>query len=159
MVRNKVFVSYAHKDTQWMKRLVKQLKVLERQNLIEVWADTEIRAGDDWYNTINKAMREARVAILMVTVEFLVSNFIQDEEVPALLQRHAEDGMRIVPILVYPCAWKVVPWLSQMQIRPKDGLPLARGNKYAWEKRLFEITEEIYELLSGDTKQNQTSSP
>jgi tetratricopeptide (TPR) repeat protein len=143
----RVFISYSHKDEVWEDRLVTQLGVLQKQGLLDIWADTRIHAGDDWYPEIQKAMNTASVAILMVTANFLTSDFILMEEVPRLLERRAKEGVRVFPVIVSPCAWKQVKWLSRMQVRPKDGKPLSGGNDYQIDADLAAIAEEVAAIV------------
>ena len=124
-----VFISYSHKDEAWKDRLVTQLGVLQRQGLLDLWDDRRIAAGEDWHGEIRAAMGQATVAVLLISADFLTSQFILGEEVPALLQRRDTEGLHIYPIIVRPCAWKAVKWLSRIQVRPKDGRALVRGDR------------------------------
>ena len=92
-VMKKIFISYAHKDEEWKDRLVKQLKVLELEGFCDIWDDRQIRVGDDWKPGIETALKEADIAILMVSADFLVSNFIRTEEVPRILERRKTEGL------------------------------------------------------------------
>ena len=125
MTREKVFISYSHQDNRWRERIVSQLRVLARQNLIDIWDDTKIRVGSAWLEEIHQQMLQARIAILLISASFLSSDFILDEEIPRLFTRHEQDGMLIYPLLIRPCPWKAVPWLARMQIRPEDGRPVS----------------------------------
>ena len=91
--------------------------------LLDLWDDRRIGTGEDWRAEIAEAMGRANVAILLISADFLTSQFILGEEVPRLLQRRDAEGLRVFPVIVRPCAWKTVPWLSRMQVRPKDGRP------------------------------------
>ena len=99
-----VFISYSHKDEDWKDRLVTHLGVLQREALLDLWDDRRIGAGEDWYLEIQNAMNAASVAVLMVSANFLTSNFILQEEVPRLLERRDGEGMRIFPVIIRPCA-------------------------------------------------------
>lgn len=111
-----VFVSYAHKDEKWKDALVEHLGVLEQQGRVSVWVDTQIQTGDDWLPEIEGAMRQARVAVLLVSSAFLASKFIQGTEVPRLLGRRKSEGLRVIPVLVRECAWETVDWLKPIQM-------------------------------------------
>jgi hypothetical protein len=137
------FISYSHKDEEWKDRLVTHLGVLQQEGLLGVWDDRRIEVGADWYPEIEQAMQAASVAVLMVSANFLTSQFILGEEVPRLLQRRAEEGVRVFPVIVKPCAWKQVSWLSRLQVRPKDGKPLSGGTDYQVDVDLAAIAEEI----------------
>lgn len=110
------------------------LKGLEKQKVIKVWHDREIEPGDDWYRAIRSAMRNCEIAIILVSQNFLNSEFIEKEEVPKLLERRKKQGMRVVPIILRPCLWKDDPVLSKIQALPRDGKPIikysrANGNR------------------------------
>ena len=138
-----VFISYSHKDEEWKDRLVTHLGVLQQEGLLGVWDDRRIEVGADWYPEIERAMQAASVAVLLVSANFLTSQFIIGEEVPRLLQRRAQQGVRIFPVIVKPCAWKQVSWLSRLQVRPRDGRPLSGGTEYQIDVDLAAIAEEI----------------
>jgi hypothetical protein len=142
-----VFISYSHKDEEWKDRLVTQLGVLQQQGYLDVWNDRRIEAGTDWFKEIEDAIHVANVAILMVSANFLNSNFILEEEVPRLLQRREKEGLRIFPVIVKPCDWQAVDWLARIQARPKDGRPLSAGKEHQIEEDLAAIAREIRELL------------
>jgi len=152
MRKHKVFISYSHKDKRWKDRLVTHLSVLEKQGLLEVWVDDRIGVGSEWYQTIKKAVDEAAVAILMVTPNFLTSDFICRKEVPWLLRRRAKDGLRVFPILVSPAAWHRVKWLAKMEIRPKGGIYVSDGSKNQQEKMFAAIADEVAEIISANTR-------
>jgi hypothetical protein len=142
-----VFISYGHKDEIWKDRLVTYLKALHEQALVDLWDDRRISAGDEWYEEIQRAIAAASIAILMISPEFLVSNFIQNEEVPRCLERNAKESLRIIPIIVKPCAWKEIKWLARFMARPKDGRPLSAGDENQIDADLAAIATEVVHLL------------
>jgi hypothetical protein len=143
MTKPTVFISYSHKDEKWKDRLVTHLEVLKKEGLLDEWNDRRIGAGEDWHQEIKKAMASARVAVLLVSADFLSSNFILGEEVPHLLERREKEGIQIFPIILRPCAWKYVKWLARMNLRPKDGKPITSGDENQIETELASIAEEI----------------
>ena len=159
--RPSVFISYSHADEVWKDRVVKQLRVLEPEGNFEVWDDRRIVAGDDWYPAIERALTEARAAILLISDDFLTSRFILGEEVPRLLKRRQEAGLRVIPLIVWPCPWQRVSWLKCIQSRPTDGRPLAKGNEYQIREDLADLVAEVDDLLkaslSADTSKSQDS--
>lgn len=135
----------------WKDRLLTQLGVLQQQSILELWHDRRIGAGADWYQEICQAMAAAHVAVLLISAPFLTSSFILREEVSRLLTRRQQEGLPIVPILVTPCAWKQVPWLARMQLRPIDARPLSAGNEHQIETELTAVAEEIAALIRRAT--------
>jgi TIR domain len=116
----KIFISYAHRDEIFKDALVKMLAGLQRRGVIDAWQDRRIEEGDQWREAIETAMNECGLALLLVSGDFLASRFIQDEELPRLLQRRKEQGLRVVPIIVRPCPWQSEPVLGDLQALPGD---------------------------------------
>ena len=142
-----VFVSYSHDDEKEKDALVKHLDVLKLY--FDVWVDDKIWGGDDWEEKINGAMGKADIAIMLISANFLTSEFIGAVEIPTFLERRQNGGMRIFPIIAKHCAWKKVRWLQQLNVRPKNGTPIWRdGDRFA-DEELAKIAEEIEFLVGG----------
>ncbi len=98
-----VFISYSHSDKEYLDRLIVHLKPLEKEGLIDLWVDTRLRAGDRWKKEIENALSRATVAVLLVSADFLASDFITDNELPPILRNAEEQGTRVIPLIVKPC--------------------------------------------------------
>ncbi|HLP61783.1 MAG TPA: PD-(D/E)XK nuclease domain-containing protein, partial [Candidatus Deferrimicrobium sp.] len=144
---NRVVIIYSHQDEKWKDRLAKQLEVLELQDEIDAWDDRRIAAGDDWLAGITGALNEAEVAVLLISADFLTSGFIREHEVPVILQRRADENMKIFSLIARPCPWSHVPWLSTFQARPGDGKTLSETSKPKREKILTDFALEIKNIL------------
>ncbi len=79
-----IFISYSHKDEEWKDKLVTHLRVLEIEGSCTLWDDRKIKVGNDWFPEIEKALNEAQIVIMLITANFLTSNFIRKEEVPRI---------------------------------------------------------------------------
>ncbi len=150
-----VFISYSHKDEKWKDQLVSHLGVL---NQIAVWEDRRIGAGRDWESEINTALEAAGAAILLISANFLTSNFILTNEVPALLERRIREGLPVIPIIVRACAWEQVDWLAPIQCRPKDGRTIFSLNGDKREAAWARIAIEVNDLLGKERGAPQTQS-
>lgn len=141
-----IFISYSHQDESWKNRLVKQVGVLATEGL-ETWDDRRINAGDDWLPEIERAIASCDLALLLISANFLTSKFILGQEVPVLLQRRQEQGLRVIPVILSPCQWQRISWLNHIQARPKDGADLAGMTKRNAEAALSALAGEIQDLL------------
>lgn len=142
----KIFVSYSHQDEAWKDRVVTHLAVLASER-IELWEDRRIVAGADWEAEITRALATCDAALLLISADFLTSRFILGQEVPPLLQRRQAEGIRVVPVILSPCAWTRVPWLRAIQARPRDGKPLSGMSRHDAEAALAGLAGEVADLL------------
>lgn len=142
-----IFISYSHKDKRWFELLKIQLGALMVEGLFNVWSDQSIQAGEDWYAKILQGIAEARVAILLISADFLTSDFVRKEEIPRLLQRRLHEGMTIIPVICRPCPWRQVPWLSAMQVRPRGCRPLSASSTPQNETEFASIAEEVAAII------------
>ena len=156
-----IFISYSHADESWKDRVVTQLRSLESEGGFDVWDDRRIAVGDDWYPEIEKALTHASVAILLISAKFLTSRFIKGEEVPRLLKRREDERLRVIPLILKPCAWKRISWLKDIQVRPKDGHPLSGGSEHEIEVELAELVASVDDYLKAlpDVSNPLDSSP
>src|SRR5215831_18757939 len=127
-VRSKLFISYSHRDEDWLERLKLHLALLERRGIVHVWSDTQVRVGDRWEMEIEDALTDSRAAVLMVTPAFLASKYIWEQKLPRIL-RHASAGMLVFPLITKPCAWRIASELAERQARPLDGHALSLGTE------------------------------
>jgi hypothetical protein len=110
-----VFVSYSHKDERWLERLMVHLAPLEKLLQIDMWADTRIRPGSLWREEIRTELSRAKIAILLVSADFLASEFIRTHELPPLLTSAELRGVAILPLIVSPCRFLRTQEISRFQ--------------------------------------------
>ena len=132
--KQSVFVSYSHFDREYLDRLLVHLKPLEKDGVIDLWVDTRLRAGDRWKKEIEKALSRSTVALLLVSADFLASDFITDNELPPLLRNAEEKGTRIIPLILKPCRFTRDKNLREFrdQCAPP---PTAHGGLLIWKNR------------------------
>jgi hypothetical protein len=145
--RDQVFVCYSHKDAPWLDRLQVHLSPLERDGVVDLWSDRRIELGDDWRKEIAAALSRARAALLLVSADFLDSDFIRDHELPPLLEAAQEGGCRIVPILVGPSLFGQEPSLARFQHANPGGVTLSEMPRDRSERLLADIAGSLSELF------------
>lgn len=121
----KVFISYAHEDEPFKNDLVGHLKTLSRQGKIEIWQDRDMLAGDRWDPEIKKSLEEADIVLLLISVNFINSNYIDTVELKRTLEREAEGRVRMIPILLKPTDLQGTE-IRKLQALPKDGKPISK---------------------------------
>ncbi|MBI1762265.1 MAG: TIR domain-containing protein [Acidobacteria bacterium] len=121
----KVFYSYAHLDETLRNELDRHLKILVRAGVIEPWHDRQIGAGEEWKNAIDEHLESARIILLLVSSDFIASDYCYDIEMKRALERHASqaDPALVIPIILRPCRWQSAPF-GKLQALPKDAKPV-----------------------------------
>ncbi len=112
-----VFVSYSHKDKVLKEKLLEHLKPLERINLIETWTDKEIKPGQEWRSEIVEKLNVADVILLLISVDFINSDFCYQIELEKAMERHEGDEARVIPIILRACLWNHTPF-AKLQALP-----------------------------------------
>jgi len=153
MNRKGVFISYSKKDTKWLDYLRVHLNFLERQYQFTIWDDSKIQVGDDWRVEINKAINSTKIAILMVSANFLSSEFINNEELPALLTAAKDDGAHIFPIIISHCMFSDIEAISKFQTINNPSQPLISLNDGDRDALFMKVTQEIKRILSFNNKE------
>jgi len=144
--RTKVFISYSHKDDWALERFKVHLNPLEREGL-ERWDDTRIRTGQRWKDEIEKALASARVAVLLISADFLASDFIHSNELPHLLAAEEKEGLIVKPVILSPCRFSRTPSLSQFQAVNSPDKPLTSLSTSEQDAVWDKLTEDIEDML------------
>jgi hypothetical protein len=140
----RIFVCYAHTDSRCLDRLLVHLKPLERRSKIECWSDTRIRAGDKWRTEIAENIEKAAVAVLLVSADFLASDFIVKHEIPPLLIKAEASGTRIIPVIIKPCGFIRDDSLQNFQCINDPKQPLLGLSDIEQEHLYDRLAAEIY---------------
>jgi hypothetical protein len=124
-----VFYSYSHRDEKLRLELEKHLALLKRSNLIVGWHDRRIEAGDDWREQIDEHLRSAHIILLLISADFLASDYCHDVEMKLALDRHARHEAIVIPIILRRVDWSGSRF-AHLQPLPKNAKPIA-----AWRNR------------------------
>jgi hypothetical protein len=145
--RSGVFISYAHKDDQsWLDSLLVNLSWLKDQHNVEIWTDRDIEPGDTWDEEIQAALGRAKVAVLLVSPQFLNSSYILNNELPKILQAAETDGMQIFWIPVRASSAKYSPIAKFQAAYPPDK-PLAGLRRAVRDQAFVDIVDKLAKVL------------
>lgn len=131
----KVFFSYSHADEALRDQLERQLDILRRQGVIETWNDRRIDAGQDFGHEIDHHLEEADIILLLVSSDFLASDYCQDIELARALERNAEGTATLIPVILRECLWQRAPF-GRLQATPTNGRAVTQ-----WPDRDQALTE------------------
>jgi len=147
-ISGKVFISYCHSDQKALARLQKHLAPLEQQGLVERWDDTRIKPGARWLEEIEAALKPAKVAVLLVSADFLASSFITRKEIPEILKAEQSRGLVVLPVILSPCQVDTSPLEPFQAVNPPSRplSDLTRGEK---EKVWVRVARAVAEAVAG----------
>jgi tetratricopeptide (TPR) repeat protein len=120
-----LFYSYSHKDEELRDQLENHLSMLKREGVISAWHDRRISAGQEWDGEIDEHLTSAAIILLLVSSDFLASNYCYDNEVKRAMERHEAHEARVIPVILRPCDWHSAPF-GKVQALPKDAKPVTR---------------------------------
>jgi len=145
-----IFVSYSHKDTIYLERIKIHLKPLERKGTIQLWSDTLILSGEKWKEKITAALDKAAIALLLVSADFMASEFIINNELQPLLKSAENKGTIIIPVVVKPCRFLREPTISQFQAANDPINPLCKLSEYEQEDVYEKVAHRIELAIGSD---------
>jgi hypothetical protein len=120
-----IFIAYSHADKKYLEGLTRHLSVLEREGLVRVWYDGCITAGENWDASIRRSLQEADVVLLLISAEFIASQYCYSVEMQAAIDRHKRREALVVPIIIRDSGWQELP-IGELQALPEGSLPVAR---------------------------------
>lgn len=145
----RIFMSYAHEDREWLNKIRIHLKVLQHEGLrFEIWDDTRIRPGSSWKKEIEEALAASSIGILIVSTDFLASDFVVSNELPELLIKARDDGLVILPLIVRPCRYTKHKSLSSLQSVNDPEKSLVSLENYKQEEILVKLADAVEERIT-----------
>ena len=118
-----VFFSYSHRDEKLRDKLAPHLSMLQREGVISAWHDRKIGAGTEWAKAIDDNLNAAGIILLLISADFLGSDYCYDLEMKRAMERHEAGEARVIPIILKPVDWSSAPF-SKLQAFPKDAKPV-----------------------------------
>lgn len=145
--RTKVFISYSHQDKGTLAEVQRHFKPLKAS--IDPWDDERIAGGQKWKEEIRKAIKETKVAILLISTDFLGSEFIASEELPPLLHAAEKEGAVILPVILKPCLFDQFEDLNQFQALNPPNNPLSKMDQNERDELFVNMVRQTKLILDG----------
>jgi TIR domain len=136
-----VFISYSHADEELRRQLDVHLAALRRQGVVDVWHDRKIRAGEEFANEIDGALSTANIILLLVSADFIKSDYCFSIEMTEALRRHDRHDAVVIPVILRACDWHDLPF-GKLRATPTDGKPV----------KLFADLDSAFLEVVGDIK-------
>lgn len=155
-MRDRLFISYSHDDQDWHEKLLVHLKPFERNNKLQVWSDKKIRAGERWRDEIEEALISTKVAVLLVSPNFLFSDFIVNHELPTLLEGAQKEGLRILWVAVSASAYEETE-IKHYQAANNPEKPLDSLDPATLNQQLVKICQLITTAMTDSWEASDTS--
>ena len=144
--RINVFLAYAHEDEKLLERLKRHLSPLIRPGLIDVWYDRVINAGEEWQQEIKERLDNAHLILLLVSPNFVSSDYCYRVEMRRAIERHERGEARVIPIILRPVIWQSTPF-GKLQALPKDAKPVTKWPSH--DDGFFDIVSSLKQVIEN----------
>ena len=146
--RDKIFISYSHNDHKAFEQLKTMLAPVMRSGKIDVWDDTMIDPGRKWKDEIESALEKAKIAVLLVSDNFLASDFIARHELPPLLKAAQDKGLTVSWIYLSSCLYKETE-IAEYQAAHDVAKPLGQLTRPIRQQTLRKICEKLVQAVQA----------
>ena len=153
MTSIEVFCCYAHEDAPYLEKLKNHLTLLKRQGLITLWSDTDISPGSNWEQEIEKHLNTANIILLLVSSDFMASDYCYSKEMFRSIERHDRGEAIVIPIILRPVYWQGAPF-AKLQALPTGAKPIISSIWHNLDEALVDVVNGIGEAI----KHLQTTS-
>ncbi|MEM8715862.1 MAG: toll/interleukin-1 receptor domain-containing protein, partial [Cyanobacteria bacterium P01_G01_bin.4] len=121
----RLFCSYSHKDEALRNQLETHLKLLQRKGYIDPWHDRRITAGDEWKEEIDTNLEQADIILLLISADFIASDYCYEKEMARAIERHNEGKARVIPVILRMTdSWEINTPFGNLQALPKNAKPI-----------------------------------
>jgi len=121
----KLFYSYSHQDEPYRKKLETCLSGLKREGLIQEWHDRKILPGQSWAAAIDGNLESADLVLLLISPDFIASDYCHEIEMKRALQRHSAGLAEVVAVIIKPADWQHSDF-AKLQVLPANGKPVQK---------------------------------
>ena len=137
-----IFFCYAREDEEHRKGLEKHLQALKRQGIIDMWHDRMISAGAEWNREIDRHLNTAKIILLLVSPDFMSSDYCYCQEMLRAMERHERGDARVIPVILRPVYWQGAPF-GKLQALPTDAKAIISRDWPLLDEAFFDVAEGI----------------
>lgn len=119
---------------------------MKRQGLTIEWSDRKIGAGMEWSGEIKTHLNTSHIILLLVSPDFMVSDYCYDIEVKRAMERHQADEARVIPIILRQVYWEGAPF-GGLQALPKDAKPVLSSYWHNLDEAFFDVALGIRRVV------------
>jgi GTPase SAR1 family protein/predicted MPP superfamily phosphohydrolase len=141
-----VFISYSHRDEVLREELGKHLSALRRENVIGMWHDRLIGAGTEWAGEIDRHLETAGVILLLISPDFIASDYCYSLETQRALERHAAGEAVVIPIVLRPTDWLTLD-IAKLQSLPRDNRAVDSSHWKNRDEAFVEVAKGIRQAV------------
>jgi hypothetical protein len=150
----KILISYAHKDEILLQKLKTHLAPLRQLGLIDMWYDQDINAGIEWEREINDHLNTSQIILLLVSPDFMASNYCYSIEMKRAFERHERGEARVIPIILRPVLWQLT-LIGKLQVLPANAKAITDPYWITQDRGFHNVAEGINKVI----EQFVTNSP
>ena len=144
-----LFIVYSHEDERLWEQLEQHLKILAQEGLITSWHDHRILTGQEWTGKIDSHLERANLILLLISADFIASDYCYDIEMKHVLERHELGDAWVVPIILRPVDWGGTPF-AKLQALPADARPITTwANRDEAFSKVVQGIKKIIEIIRG----------
>jgi nucleoside phosphorylase len=151
-----IFCCYARRDQSLLLKLRTHLSSLEREGFIHIWHDKDISPGTEWEEEINKRLNTSHIILLLISPDFMASEYCYSKEMMRAIERHELGEARVIPILLRPVSWQGAPF-GKLQVLPDNAQPVT-----TWRNRdeaLLAVAQGIERVVKEWPMKRAGNSP
>lgn len=139
-----IVFSYAHEDEKLLNELIKHLTILRRTGLAMLWYDQNISKGSEWEKTIDIHFNTADIILLLISSDFIASDFCYSTEMERAMERHRRNEACVIPVILRPTSWHHTPFAA-LQAVPKNAQPVTTSKNR--DEALLDVVQGIQGVL------------
>lgn len=151
-----VFFSYSHRDEALRDELAKHLSIMRRQGIIDAWHDRQITAGSEWAGEIDAHLNSAQIILLLISSDFLASDYCYDIELKRAMERHEAGTACVIPIILKPVDWHGAPF-GKLQALPKNAQAITTWNNQ--DEAFLNVAQGLRKTVEVITARTATIAP